>query len=190
MSKLSFYNRVTSIVEESRRQLVELRKTKAELEQDMKSGRYTPKHIHDVIKPDIEGKRLAIEAQKERTADAIRAALSDFSVEMRAADALNPADITDDVRLLNCGIKLTERDLRDMLERNGGNRTMEQLVLRYAAEREMHLGAQYVSAESELHMLEQYLNRAVNTVVNFPERDDTYEQLFGEGSGLYEGCVK
>ena len=45
---------------------------------------------------------------------------------------LNPAELTDDVKLLNCGAPLDERDLHQMAARNSGNRTMTRLIENYA----------------------------------------------------------
>ena len=57
-----------------------------------------------------------------------------YIAELRDEDELDPTKLTDDVRLLNSGVKMTSRDIKAMLKRNSDNRTMLQVILRYADE--------------------------------------------------------
>lgn len=191
MSRLSFYSEIHKIMDEARSSLVKERAELAELEKDVKSGKYTAQHIRETLRPQIDEKKMRIEIIQENAKAAAEKALAVYAEECRAADVLNPADLHDgDIRLLNCGVELTQRDLSDMLRRNDGNSTMEQLILRYAKTRGINLGKQYVGAESELHSLEPYVLNGIMTVSKFPENEAVYSQIFGEESGFYEAYGK
>jgi chromosome segregation ATPase len=79
------------------------------------------------IQREISEEAAEIEAEANRLVDA-------YCDELRAADELKPSELTDDVKLLNCGVRLNEHDIEAMIKRNDGNATMLQLIERYAKE--------------------------------------------------------
>lgn len=68
------------------------------------------------------------------------ALVKEYADAVRAEDTLDPSKITDDLQLLKSGVKLTERDVADMLDRNRDNRTMLQLIIRHAQENNISTG--------------------------------------------------
>lgn len=64
--------------------------------------------------------------------NAIFALTRDFINSISEIDALNGADLTDDAKLLESALPLTESDLNAMYDRSGKNRTMQQLIMRRA----------------------------------------------------------
>ena len=119
------------------------------LDEKINSGLYAPKLINEEFLP----KKTEIKSQYESTitktlADAY-AMIDNYEQEIAELDALNPDEITDDIKLLQSGIKLNERDIKSMLNRNQGNRTMEQLILRYADEKKIDAGFTYQSSLSQ-----------------------------------------
>ena len=71
---------------------------------------------------------------------------------MQRLDALNPAELTDDFKLLNGGVTLNAQDVRFMLERNTKNCTMSQAILRYAKEHDIDVqGVSYIDHAEEIN---------------------------------------
>ena len=103
------------------------------LDADVRSGKYADRVNDDMrlrmreIERDISDKADEVIREAHARVDARRA-------DIQRENELRGEDLTDDVRLLGCGIKLTEADIAGMLRRNAGNRTMEQVISRYAAE--------------------------------------------------------
>ena len=105
-----------------------------------KSGKYTKETIEKEIRPNLrEISREISEDGQKAVEDALRLC-DDYQKKMYQADALNPEELTDDVKLLNAGITLNAKDINELLARNAGNATMEQIVLRYANEKSIDLG--------------------------------------------------
>lgn len=75
--------------------------------------------------------------------------IDEYESAIRDMDVLHPEEITDDIKLLQSGIKLKERDINSMLSRNEGNRTMQQLILRYAEDNGIETGTVYREALGE-----------------------------------------
>lgn len=110
------------------------------LEAMAKSGRYSNKTLQTEIYPKRDALKREIENASARALSRATALVRDYQEEMRKADNLNPADITDDVKLFTAGIKLKARDIEGILERNKGNATMTQIALRYAEENGVDMG--------------------------------------------------
>ena len=69
--------------------------------------------------------------------DAIRNAhriVAAYREECEKKNVLDASLINDDAKFLQGNIKLNEKDINDLLERNADNRTMSILILRYAKE--------------------------------------------------------
>ena len=80
---------------------------------------------------------------------------------------LNVADITDDAKLFNIGVQLTEKDLTEILDRSKDNRTMQQLTHRYAKEHGIFLhGRSFEKENSE----EQNTADGLDSVISYYSR--------------------
>lgn len=130
------------------------------LEEKLKSDRYTDKAKSEDIRPQRDALKREIEND---SADALKKAASyvrEYQEKLERADMLNPSDITDDIRLLNIGVKLKPRDIVSMLNRNKGNATMTQIILRYADENMIDMGADrqiYVGNAQEIKEAENLI---------------------------------
>ena len=122
------------------------------LAEAMQSGRYSSQALHNEIMP----KRDEVHTRVKRMSyDALQKAnnlISGYEKEVEASNQLNPEEITDDIKLLQAGIILKPRDIQGMLERNRENRTMLQIILRYAEEHKIDTGGTwYTGGRSELN---------------------------------------
>lgn len=113
------------------------------IEADISSGRFSEQHINANLRPRLHAAKMDLERAQDEANAAALAAIDAKCEALAQADELNPADITDDVRLFNCGVKLSERDIKSILRRNAGNATMEQLAIRYAEQNGVDLGRVY-----------------------------------------------
>ena len=67
-----------------------------------------------------------------------------FLKEIENIDALKGDDINADAKLLDGTIELTTNDLEQMFDRNKGNRTMQQLIWRYALAHVANFGRNFI----------------------------------------------
>lgn len=129
MKKSEFYKKLTGAMSDAIAELTERNKELAELKQKAQDVRkYTPDHISALRQRIATLERENIRYEEEVN-DSIKKLCSGFADELRQADALNPADITDDAKLLNCGLKLKRSDLENLFDKYNGNRTMQRLIL-------------------------------------------------------------
>ena len=113
------------------------------LEEKIKSGRYSPQALKDDIYPKRDALRRKVQDDSAAALDAAKKLIAQYRADAAELNNLDPAELTDDIKLLQSGITLLPRDIQGILKRNSGNRTMTQIVLRYAKEHNIDMGATY-----------------------------------------------
>lgn len=78
-----------------------------------------------------------IEQLSDRAIMDAKKLVSEYREKVESGRRLDPEKITDEIKLLQPGIILKERDIESLLERVKGNQTMEQIIMRYAEEHEI-----------------------------------------------------
>lgn len=120
------------------------------VDEKIKSGRYTIDAINKELYPQRDRLRAQIQDRAAAAADKARAIISQYREETAERNRLNPDELTDDIKLLQPGIILEQRDIEGMLKRNGENRTMTQIILRYAKQNGIELkGTHYNGGQAE-----------------------------------------
>lgn len=120
----------------------------------IKSGRYSKKTCdeYEVRKKLL---RKEVEADVDNAIKKAVEIVKDYQNELRVEDDLKPEELTDDIRLFNAGIVLSERDIKAILARNADNPTMQQICLRYAEQNGIETGLHYVGNKQKIHESEQ-----------------------------------
>lgn len=120
------------------------------LEEKIKSGRYSQQTLNAEIYPKRDAMRHEIRNSTDNAIKEAKALIEQYRKEADALNDLDPAEITDDIKLLQAGIPLLPRDIQAILKRNSSNRTMTQLALRYAKEHGIDTGGTiYVGGQQE-----------------------------------------
>lgn len=187
MTSKQFYVTLTTDLKEGLDKVAALASDLKKVDADISSGTFSEDHVRAVLRP----KRAEITKEIDRAQDDARkeaqATINKFAKELRDADALNPAELTDDVRLLELGTTLRKKDILAILERNADNRTMTQLALRAAEDRGIDLdGLRYTTNESRARHAEA-LRHVVDVALRWstePQRN-IFGKLFGEGSEVH-----
>lgn len=143
MDDATFVQSVRDSLEESRSAIAELVVKRDGLKDAVREGKYSQAYVNEQVQPQISELNRGIEratAEAEQKANAICDA---YTAQLEAEDVLDGSQLTDDVRLLNCGITLNERDIAALLEKNKGNATMIQVLARYANEHGLDTNYRY-----------------------------------------------
>ncbi len=188
MKKSEYYSKLKKAVDEGfaeyQAKLKEYNKLKAKRD----AGQFAPDYLHKEIIPKMQNMKMDMVSIQNRVKSESRK-LANIEKEVRAkADRLNPADLTDDVKLLQGGLILKSADIEGILERNKGNRTMQQLALRFANEHNIKVNAVYESASADNSY--DSINGVVDTLVRWFDSDDEsayrniYNIIFGENSAF------
>lgn len=120
------------------------------LETRIKSGRYSQQAIQQELIPQLDTLKKQIAADSVKAIQAAKTLVEKYRADAEKLNNLDPAELTDDIKLFQTGIPLLPRDIQAILERNSGNRTMTQLALRYAKEHGIETGGtNYVGGEAE-----------------------------------------
>ena len=143
-------NDVISTLNEHAEAVAPLVQKAAQLEADIKSNRYNMQTINSELYPALHSAHRQIEAAQDEAKKAVSALVEAHVADLERQDALNAEDLTDDCKLLTAGITLNKRDLTALLDKNAGNRTMTQVILRYAREHEIDMGAMYIGNEEKI----------------------------------------
>ncbi len=187
MNNVTFYNNLKESVLDDIQAVARAKSSYDEAQSRRNSGRYSPEYIRDHIDPEIRNLRSEFFAARDRAGQAALRLIRKYQDELRASDALDPSQINDDIKLLQCGVTLSERDLRDILARNGENKTMTRLVLQYAADHDVKLGVTYMGGEAAARNLDG-VAFTVSTIAkrtNEPQlAQKLYNSLLGDGSDI------
>lgn len=120
------------------------------LEEKIKAGRYSPQALRDEIYPQRDELNRKIENMTAAAFKEAESQIAQFRQDVAESNRLDPADLTDDVKLLQPGIILTPEDIQGMIKRNEDNRTMLQVILRYAQQNNIDTGnLLYVGGQQE-----------------------------------------
>lgn len=148
-----------------------------EIDKKINSGRYSQKTIDTELKP-----KLFEANQKYRKAcdDALNEArelVAQYRADAAEEDKLNPAELTDDVKLMQSGIILKPRDIEGMLKRNEGNKTMTQIILRYAEENKIDTGRVHYIGAQEYEETARGLDQIIHYYGRWIDKPNSKEML-------------
>ena len=145
------------------------------------SGRYTKKHVDDIINETRELKRM-LTARLDACNQDVQELTAAYCEEIRALDAMRGEDITPDADLLK--YKLKKSDYMEMLKRNEGNRTMTRLILDSAKTAEVDLGVHYNPASDEAKAIETTVPYTASIAAKWYNKPAVYDELMGDSSNL------
>ena len=150
-------------------------------ESEIKAGTYSDKALQSEIYPYRDKLRQAVRSRYDAMMDSARKMVAEYRSSAERLNDLNPDDINDDIKLLQTGITLLPRDIEALLRRNSSNRTMSQLILRYAKEHGIETNSMYTGThdemqraknlESTLHYYEKWVDK--------PNALDILNRFFG-----------
>ena len=186
-----FYGDITRQVRKAIEAVNELTKREEELTGKINSNNYAGQLLSE-MKDQKEALRKTIISERSKHQEAIKEACEAYIEELKAEDDLNPALINDgDLKLLTSGIRLSDRDIRAMINRNEGNKTMLQIILRHCKDSGIDTGLTYVGNSNLIREVKLIPDASrvcfkYNGGLDDPLMSRLYNRLFGEGSGLYE----
>ena len=187
MTNKQFYETLTSDLKEGLDKVAALASDLKKVEGDISSGTFSEDHVRAVLRPKSAELKREIERAQEDARKTALVTIDKFAKELRDADALDPKELTDDVRLLELGASLRKQDILAIIERNADNRTMVQLALRAAEDRGIDLdGLRYTTNESRARHAEA-LRYVVDVALRWstqPEKQ-MFGKLFGEGTEVH-----
>lgn len=181
-----FYGEVKDVVLSERKALNDLQAQLDEVEKDIFSNnkKYTPQYIREELHPKRRSLKKQIEDRKALAHDRIQRMCDDYIAELRDEDELDPSKLTDDVRLLNSGVKMTSRDIKAMLKRNSDNRTMLQVILRYADEHNIETDGTYYTGNNMIIRNVASIPVVADSCIKWHGSESVWNQLMGEQSEM------
>lgn len=187
MTKKQFYTRFTKELKEGMLRIQAIREKQQALTDKMNSGKYSKEYIEKNLKPESTRLFVTLGAEEGEVRREATAMINDYLRQLKDADSLHGKDITDDAKILNCGIKLKKEDLLDMLRHNEGNSTMQQIIIRHAEQNGIRLGVAFVGNKKIIDNVEALADTLRYTIPwaqrNNWERD--FERVYGPGSAAH-----
>ena len=111
-----------------------------QLNDELNSGHYTSEYLDKYVRPEMAKLRREMDDRADKAMKDADTMIEKYLLDVERAAELRADDLTDDVKLLNCGVTLNAKDVRAIMRRNEGNQTMIGLCARYAAEKGLDLG--------------------------------------------------
>lgn len=151
--------------------------------------KYSQDYIRGTIKPDIQKINQEMESLRTEGVEVVTVMCEEYKKQLLSEDALRGSQITDDAKLFSSGISLTKEDLDAMLERNKDNRTMAQIICRYADEHDIVLNARYVGNAETISLLPA-LPVTTDSILKHNGDKMIYYNLLGEDTKYYQEMMK
>ena len=178
MTRKEFYKAVLDEVQGGIAVLNDRASEIAALRKKIESGKYSQKGI-DEFREKIHAYEKEMENEPYDRLRKVNALIDQRKAVLEDEVALRGSDITEDAKLLN--FNLSERELADLLKRNGDNPTMVQLILKNAADRKIDLGIVFVGHKPEIDSLFG-VTEAAKVAFQHYMIESVFDRLFGEGS--------
>lgn len=144
----------------------EISKTIAErdrLEEEIRQNRYSSQALKTEIYPKRDELRRNVRNACESAIQEARNLVANYRKDAADLENLDPAQLTDDIKLLSPGIVLLPRDIQGMIERNRDNKTMLQIILRYCKENDIDTGGTYYIGGQQ----EEETARGLDTIISY-----------------------
>lgn len=191
MTRKQFYLNLHKAVKDGVSRIVKARNELAKTMEEMKNDMYSREYIENTLEPRRREAVRKIEQESDKAKEAAYALLDEYIIQLEDEDALNGADINDDLKLLTCGMKLSKKDLLDMVKRNENNRTMTQMIIRYAEDNGVDIGIVYRGNKGLIETVKQ-LKANVDYAIKwteYPKVNDMVERVWGEGTQMFNYFV-
>ena len=183
-SKKEFFGQVKSHVNQGRALIQDYMNQLAELNEMINSDSYSANYKRTEVQPKINRLHKLIDEEQTRVMKSVNEECAAYINELRNADALDPDQITDDLKLLQTGIKLRRRDIDALLRRNADNGTMQLLILRYCHDNDIETGIHFRGHEPIVNEVSS-IPYTVEVVMRWAGKNESvYERLMGEGSPM------
>ena len=184
MSKRTFYWDIREIVSTTIKELTEFDKQEKEIEDKIKSNKYSQNTVQNELRPELTNIRRNREAKRESGVSAVRSKVNEYIEELRKADQLNPDNLTDDIKLLQSGVALSADDLTMLFDRNAGNSTMQKLITDFAKQHNRDIQRHYIPANVDLIKSVECIPEVSRIVIKWHNKPDIFNNHIGEGSDL------
>lgn len=185
MTKKEYFIEIDKIVRDA---IAALNYDKAEMDElEVKRAdrrTYTYEHIQKVLAPKISTLRSDMMNVKANALNKIAKLSEEYAAELKSANNLDASLITDDVKLLNVGVTLTQKDLEDMFDRNSGNPTMEQIIERYAREKNVPLNRTRKLANEDVISAVESIPYVTERIIKWHDQPKFYAEFMAEGAEL------
>lgn len=142
--------------------LDELKNELASVENDIRSGRFNIEALNKELYPKKDALNRQLKDESDRAIEHAKKRVDEYRKAAEKENVLDASKITDDIKLLQPGITLLERDIEGILNRNKNNRTMVQIVMRYAKEHDIPVKPAYQG-----FLQEENTARQLDTVISY-----------------------
>ena len=120
------------------------------LDEKIKSGRYSMDTVNKELFPKWGELRHKVDGAADAAIKEAQSLVDQYRQDIAEMNDLNPNELTPDLQLFQSGITLLPRDIQAILKRNSGNKTMQQICLRYAQEHNIDTGGfVFISGQQE-----------------------------------------
>ena len=188
MNSKEYKTELSRIVEETRAETKRLENEIAVARASLANPKYSNEYRNETIQPQISKLTYQLRDLKQAAVSSIDKLSGEYAdtlaVEM---NTLKADELTDEIKLLNCGVKLTDRELETLFDRNAGNKTMQKIVTRYADEHNITIKRSVDNTEySESTRLLKSVGQMYARAFDNPRDDRFYNEIGAAVDALTE----
>lgn len=183
MTNSEFFNQIVESVRDSANRINKVEDRIANTKRQISSGVFVADYIKTELEPELKRLQKKLLSEKDTATELVRKKCDEYIEELKAEEALNPAHLNDDIKLLQAGVSLTERDMKALLARNEGNSTMTQILLRYAGEHDIRTDVHYIGNQQTIRLING-LAESAQIALKWSQNYQVFDRLLGDDSEL------
>lgn len=179
---------ILGIYDTTRDTITELKELQAHIDETLRKiedPQYSIAHKESKLRPLLSEFKIQQIKLQEDAVLKVRKLVDEYVDFVAQSEILDPAKMTDDVALLNTGIKLPQSDLEQLFDKNSGNSTMERLICSYAEQHGIPIRRHFTDRVLETKRTLQDVPEGVKIVLKNFDSPAAYTALLGEKSALY-----
>ena len=179
MVMTDYYKSVVRSLRDKGREIKKLMTEMNQIMTDIKSNKYAAGYINTDLMPKYEAMKSRVNGLRNAALDDVHLLTEAKRAEIENESILRGEDLTEDAKLFTCGIPLTEQDIRHIVKRNSGNRTMINLAAKYAKQNGLNTFDLYELADhsEELESCDTVNNLAARYCREWIDHDEGFRQL-------------
>lgn len=177
------YATVVGLVRHSAEKIHKTENKIAEVKRKIDSGIFASDFVRTELEPERRRLERKLLSEKDSASEMVRKKCDEYIAELRAAEELNPVCLNDDIRLLQMGVELTERDMTALIKRNENNGTMLQILIRYAKAHGIPTNVNYVGNAPTIKLVNS-LAESAQTAIKWSSNISVFDRLLGQDSEL------
>lgn len=190
INEKNFFDAIDKCTIEAIKELNEIKAAREEFKAKLESGVYSWDYKKKVVEPAMSELAIKYNDVKERLERDVEKHSNELIAHYEDSAKLDSSKLTDDVKLLQLGLKLPAEDVINIYNKHADNPTMQKIIHEYVMSNEYDTRVQSATTPTFKARKQDAINikAIVKIIAKNHDNPSVYEEFMGEGSELRANC--